>query len=326
MFPCVVLLLVFSCSSRPSVAGLYFWKTTLDWSQEDTRRLAEAGVDRVGLRLFDWGLAGEEGPLVVRSPLPAGVMVVPVVYVTTGRLESWAKAPGFRPNQAARDLLDHIDAALPLAWSGNPTVWQLDADWTASTRVAWFAVAAGFRDLVHDRGGRFEVTVRLHQYRDRGSQGVPPADAGVLMLYGAGDAVLDPNLVAGYLTGPAYPLPLVPAFPAYTQVRQNNGYGRLVALHRLHAETDLPFADLRLEGPGHYTVVRRSSLGGRPLLDHDELFVDRVEPAVLDAVSELSAVTALRRAAGDRVWIFDYDSQGWEALIHGPLAPHLFPR
>ena len=326
LFPLVVLLLFFSCSSRPSGSGVYFWRTTLDWSENDTRRLGEAGVDRLGLRLFDWGTAGEEGPLVVRSPLPRTMAVVPVVYVTTSRLESWAQDPGFEPALEARNLLAHMDKALSAAWPGTPGVWQLDADWTASTRAAWFAVAGAFRDLVHARGARFEVTVRLHQYRDRGAQGIPPADAGVLMLYGAGDAVLDRDLVAGYLNGPSYPLPLVPAFPTYTQVRQNNGYGRLVALHRLAADGDLPLADLVRVGPDHYSVVRRSSLGGRPLMAHDELFVDRVDPGVLDAVAALPSVAALTRAAGDRVWVFDYDPQGWEALVHGSLAAHLFPR
>lgn len=321
----LLLVLLGSCSSRPSTAGAYFWKTTLEWSAADTRRLAEAGVDRVGLRLFDWGTRGEEGPLVVRSPIPASVAVTPVVYLTGDRLTAWAKDPALDPAAEARRLLEHMEQGLVPAWPGTPGSWQLDADWSASNRKAWFAVAAEFRTLVHAKGGRFEVTVRLHQYRDREVQGVPPADSGVLMLYGTGDAVLDLALVKGYLKGPAYPLPLVPAFPAYTQVRQNNGYGRLVALHRLGSE-GLPTTDLQETATDRFTVLRRSSLGGRPLLAHDELLVDRVDPAVLGAVAALPEVVALRQSAGDRIWVFDYDPSGWEALVHGPLAANLFPR
>jgi hypothetical protein len=322
----VLVLSLASCQGRPASAGIYSWKTTLDWSEADTQRLNRAGVDRLGLRLFDWGVRGEEGPLAVRSPVPANVSVVPIVYVTVDRLEAWAHDKTLDPRAAAQTLFDAMKVVLARAWPGSPTTWQLDADWTARTRAAWFAVAREFGALVHARGGRFEVTVRLHQYRDRGDQGVPPADGGVLMLYGVGDAVLDAGVVRSYLHGPAYPLPLVPAFPTYTQVRQKNGYGRLVALYRLGSDAELPVGELESRGPDHYAVTRRTALQGGILLAHDELFVDRVSPAVLADVARLPEVSAMRGAAGDRVWVFDYDPNGWEDLVHGPLAEHLFPR
>jgi len=321
----LVPLLLFSCGSRPQSAGVYYWKTVLSWSDADTQRLEEAGVRRLGLRMFDWGAQGTEGPLVVRSPVPPSLDVVPVAYVTVDRLKAWADQ---KPQAAieAGELLDRMDRVLATAWPGKPAHYQLDADWSASTRAAWFAVVAAFRDLVHSRGAKVEVTVRLHQYRDRAVQGVPPADGGVLLLYGAGDAVLDRDVVASYVKADDYPLPLVPAFPVYTQVRQLNGYGRLVALHRLGAGTELPLTDLRSTAPGTYDVLRRSELQGRPLMAHDRLLVDVVAPGVLDQVAKWPAVAALRHRAGDRLWIFDYDSEGWEALVHGPLAPNLFPR
>lgn len=318
--------LVVSCSSRPTTASLYYWKTSLDWSSSDTNRLTSAGVDRLGLRLFDWGAQGREGPLVVRTPIPASVMVEPVVYITVGRLQAWAKIASLDSRATAVELLQAMDQTLASAWPGSPSVWQLDADWSAGTRAAWFAVAREFGRLVHARGARFEVTVRLHQIRDRADQGVPPADAGILMLYGVGDAVLDLGVVQSYLKGEDYPLPLVPAFPVYTQVRQKNGYGRLVGLYRLGSDEELPLADLVPEGNDHFRVIRRSGLQGGVLLSHDELFVDRVSSAVLSAVAQWPEVASLRRAAGDRVWVFDYDSRGWEALVHGPLAAYLFPR
>lgn len=321
----VFCVLIAACGSRPAATGLYYWKTSLDWSDADTARLSDAGVDRVGLRLFDWGERGEEGPLAVRNAIPASVDVEPVVYVTVAKLEAWTALHD--PGAEAGLLLSHVDTALSAAWKGGvPRTYQLDADWTARTKTAWFAVAASFRELVHARKAQFEVTVRLHQYRDRTTQGIPPADRGVLMLYGAGDAVLDPTLVHGYLTSSPYPLPLVPAFPVYSQARQYNGYGRLVALHRLGSDASLPLDALRSDGPDRYTVLKRASLGGRTLLAHDTLAVDRVTAGDLETVSKLPEVLRLRHAAGDRVWVFDYDPQQWEALVHGPLAPRLFPR
>lgn len=306
----VVSLVFLGACSVPAPVSLYYWRTTLDWTDEDSRKLQDAGVDQLGLRLFDWGTRGMEGALMVRSPVPVGLEVVPIVYITTARLEAWAtngaNDGAFDAVSEARTLLDQMDGVLARAWPGSPLTWQLDADWTARTRDRWFAVAGAFRALVADRGGRFEVTVRLHQYRDRVTQGVPPADGGVLMLYGSGEKILDPALVEAYVRGPGYPIPLVPAFPSYVQVRQLNGYGRLVALHRLGAGGILPLADLEPRGPHRYEVVRRSSFGGRPLMARDVLAIDRVDPEDLARVAALPGVVALRAAAKGRVWWFDY--------------------
>jgi hypothetical protein len=219
-----------------------------------------------------------------------------------------------------------MERRLASAWPGTPKTWQLDADWSASNRKAWFAVAAAFRDLVHGRGARLEVTVRLHQFRDRDSQGVPPADGGVLMLYGAGDKVLDADLVGSYVRDPPYPLGLTAAWPAYTQVRQLNGYGRLVALYRIGDASELPVADLEPEGDDRYRVLRRSSLGGGPLMAHDELVIDRVSATEAARVAALPGISRLRDRAGGRLWVFDYDRDTWDSLVSGPLASFLFSR
>jgi hypothetical protein len=320
-------LLWMGCSTpRPASVGVYWWRTTLDWSATDSANLTLAGADRIGLHLFDWGPRGEVGPLAVRSPIPGGVEVVPVAYVTSDRLAAWAADPHLVPAAEASALLGAMERRLATAWSGVANTWQLDADWSASNRRAWFAVAEAFRQFVHDRGARFEVTVRLHQYRDRGSQGIPPADGGVLMFYGAGDKVLDADLVASYLRGDRYPLALTPAWPAYTQVRQVNGYGRLVALHRIGDTGELPLGDLESEGNDRYRVVRRATLGGRPLMARDELIIDRVDPAEAARVGALPEVLRLGERSGGRLWVFDYDRNQWSSLVSGPLSPFLFPR
>ena len=310
----LVLCFLDSCQPRALIAGVYFWKTTLEVSQANLARWGALPLGQLGLRLFDWGVQGEEGPLHVAGHLPASLTLVPVVYVTTARLDSWATMTPFDELQQARELLQHIDRHLEIAGVGFPRSYQLDADWTARTRARWFAVVSTFRTLVHGRGATLTVTVRLHQYRDRATQGVPPADDGVLMLYGTGDSVLDPATIEAYVRGPAYPIPLVPAFPTYSQVRQYNGYNKLVSVSRLGSAAELPQADLQKLPSGRFRVLRRSLLGGRPLLQGDELAVDLLDASTLDRARNLPAVAELMRRSGGRVWFFDDDPASWPMI------------
>lgn len=94
------------------------------------------------------------------------------------------------------------------------TSLQIDCDWTPRTRSAYF------RLLSTNKRERPEldlsVIVRLHQYRDREANGIPPADRGLLMCYNmppvqqrqTRDAIYDEAILKGYLKAPAYPIPL----------------------------------------------------------------------------------------------------------------------
>lgn len=300
----VLAALLVACSVPPT--SLYLWQSTLDGRRIDPAQLRAAGVDQLGLRVFDWDRGRPVGPLRVVSPVPASVAVMPVAYVTTDQLQSWARDPSLDPKAEALRLKGAMDQGLGRAWPGQPQVWQLDADWTATTRDAWFAVVEAFAAEVHRAGGRLSATVRLHQYRDRATQGVPPADEGVLMLYGTGDRIVDEDLVTGYLKAADYPLPLVPAFPHYGQVLHKNGYGRLVGLFRVRSRDELPSTGLQPLGPNRWVVVQRLEFQGQVLLVHDTLDLDVVDPAVLLRVARQPVVQALRSRVGGRLWWFDW--------------------
>jgi hypothetical protein len=68
------------------------------------------------------------------------------------------------------------------------------------------------------------VTVRLHQYRERNENGVPPVPEGLLMCYNLSpvedvdvrNAIFDLDLLKGYLKAEPYPLPLDVALPVFS--------------------------------------------------------------------------------------------------------------
>ena len=75
-----------SCSSShadapPPHRAFYYWRTTLQLSEPERTALAELHVDRLYVRMFDIVPDGEVGVLAVNDTLPAGIDVVPVVFI-----------------------------------------------------------------------------------------------------------------------------------------------------------------------------------------------------------------------------------------------------
>lgn len=67
------------------------------------------------------------------------------------------------------------------------------------------------------------MTIRLHQYREREDNGVPPVSEGLLMCYNmepvvkpeTQNAIYREDLLRGYLKAPPYPIPLDAALPVF---------------------------------------------------------------------------------------------------------------
>src|SRR5688572_16124837 len=71
--------------SPPPRRAFYFWRTTLQLTPAEQRTVTELGVQRIYVRAFDVAWSADEKtvkPLgVVRGVAPAGVELVPVVYI-----------------------------------------------------------------------------------------------------------------------------------------------------------------------------------------------------------------------------------------------------
>jgi hypothetical protein len=139
-----------------------------------------------------------------------GVEAVPVVFITNEVFQR--DSPGL-----VADIVGLLERTFPYSYQEI----QIDCDWTAGTRDAYFDFLT---TLAEQSEKRISCTVRLHQYRDREQQGIPPVDRIVLMAYNTGDlgswetrnSIVDSTVIAAYLNDqPPYPLALDLAVAVY---------------------------------------------------------------------------------------------------------------
>ncbi|OAV43982.1 hypothetical protein [Lewinella sp. 4G2] len=216
----ILIIALSSCSpdqTHPPLQTTYYhWETTL--APSATQRQLLAGTDRLYVKAFDVVWEGNaaaptaEIELVDTAGLPA---LIPVIFITNEvmRRMPQAEIPGL-----ANDLVAYAEDLLPAGFDEL----QIDCDWTALTQVPYFELLDAIKKA--RTGRQLTCTIRLHQYRDRDRQGIPPVDRGTLMAYNVGDldnwemdnSIYDPVLVKGYLAGqPPYPLPLDLAVAVY---------------------------------------------------------------------------------------------------------------
>ena len=207
----LLLPLLFACGRDvpdPNYA-FYHWETTLDPSPAT---LARVGAERLYVKVFD--VSWENGRAAPAAQLETdGTVVadlVPVIFITN-------EVFTHPTDRLAGDILVLLDRLFPFPF----TELQIDCDWTAGTRAAYFRFLEDLRQLTP---AEISCTVRLHQYRDRDRQGVPPVDRAVLMAYNTGDlgawetenSIVDSAAIDRYVTGqPAYPVPLDLAVATY---------------------------------------------------------------------------------------------------------------
>ena len=302
-----------SADAPPPQRAFYYWRTTFQLSPAEQRAIAELGVSRLYLRVFDvtWSTA-EAAPSMIGKVVPAsgarvptGVEVVPVVFL---RDEVLRRAP--RATAAlARDVWAEVVRRMALLGQA-PRELQLDCDWTDSTRDTFFALVAAVRAAAKLP---LTATIRLHQIKYRERTGVPPVDRGMLMFYNMGTfsadpearAIFDPASAARYLARVSeYPLPLDVALPIWSwtvHLRDERIEGLLQSTDPDELAA-LPF--LTRAGSDRYVVTRSAFLHGTLLREGDVLKLEVTGPAeVLAAAEQISP----HLAAGARrtVSLFD---------------------
>ncbi len=216
----VLFVILMSCTKNehPPVS-FYYWKQRFALSKEQNAKLQACGTKRLYVKFFDVVLDENR----VAKPISkiefeqkSKMEIVPCVFVQNEVFKA-------TPNTA--QLAEKI-AGLVLSISERQQLkikeMQLDCDWSASTKAAYFAFLQNLQAQLKDI--QLVCTIRLHQIKYQESTGIPPVKKGLLMCYNLDDiaAVSTPNSIVSkkvfeqYMNeNSSYPLQLDLALPIF---------------------------------------------------------------------------------------------------------------
>ncbi|MCB1305549.1 MAG: hypothetical protein KDK37_14780, partial [Leptospiraceae bacterium] len=154
-----------------SEGSFYVWNTT--GPLPGAAALSRFSAQRIYVRYFD--VVNGEGPepAGIRHDVTTDIEVVPVIYITVPALEGLSEV---QISSLAQNIVRLIGK---IGFSGNEI--QLDCDWNAGTKIAFFSLIQKLRELSSRKWGRpiqISATIRLHQLKYVRSTGIPPADRG----------------------------------------------------------------------------------------------------------------------------------------------------
>ncbi|MFZ4475236.1 MAG: hypothetical protein ACOYPR_08590 [Saprospiraceae bacterium] len=256
LFAALVLTLHCHSSAGPTtiIPAFYFWQTESDYISRNF--VEKLGVQKIFLRLFDVAWDGQKpipaGPY--RGDFSySDIEMVPVVFITNETMQhldsSGCVDLATRISRKSKAMLRRMESSLRTsnrwdlvfadsalsetqredslvrsgnAWLRNIRHFQIDCDWTASTRARYFYLLEQLQAL--NAEWTFSATIRLHQYKNPEKTGVPPVKSGMLMCYNVDDlkdpgtenSIFNYNETRKYLqNAPKYPMPLDVALPAF---------------------------------------------------------------------------------------------------------------
>ncbi len=290
------LLLGCQAGKQAPEVGFYYWKSTFSLSPAEQDILARNQVRRIYIKFLDVDI--EQGQPVPKAPIRfedstyKQFEIVPCIFITNRTFQS-----GTDPLGLARQVWAYLQE-INTAYGLSPKSYQLDCDWSLSTRAAYFAFLRAFRQQAGDC--QITATIRLHQLQYASQTGVPPVDRGVLMYYNMGDiqnveepnSILNNETAATYLEPPAsYALPLDYALPVFSWVLAY----RLGELHAIINQSSCAaldtLASAEKSAPGHYHMQRNAYFGNHYLNRGDRLRCESVsERTLAQAIDQLKSL------------------------------------
>ncbi len=299
-----------SCSREQPPLGIafYHWKQVLELDRPCREFLVEARVKRLFVRFFDVDLDAASGmpvpvsELECRGDLPAGVSVIPVVFLTERVFRS-----AVDPSRLAGQVAGKIERIVSRSGFAPAREIQLDCDWTESSRGRFFAFLEAMKKNAPP-GVLLSATLRLHQVKFREREGVPPAERATLMLYNMGDvespvahnSIIDAGVFRSYADALSdYPLPFDLALPIYR-------WGLVYRLDRLaRIVNDLDQEDVaaaggafKALGNGRFLCRRGVHLGGAAFFPGDLLRLEAAEFSTVRECQRLARKALKGRQAG----------------------------
>lgn len=230
-FLCIGLFSVALIGCKPTVdkegklpeISFFYWKSTFNVKDVSGRWLDSIPVNKLYIRFFDVDVDVNLGtvPVAPLTGLPekSPYSLTPVIFITN---ETFLKV---REEKELVDLADKlVGKLLQMSQPHKVKEWLIDCDWSPKTRIPFFNFCRILNEKARNNQIELMATIRLDQYKNVKSTGVPPVKRGLLMAYNMGalanwetsNSILNEKDASVYLQNPKrYPLPLTLGLPFY---------------------------------------------------------------------------------------------------------------
>lgn len=331
-FAALALLLLTTACVKPRktvIPAFYHWKSYISWHSDGQDGMAaEIGIQRLYVKWMDidWTTLQGAVPIQVTNGYLSDTVrdIVPVVYITNSVFKNCTQ-------EELQILADRIIQKLSqptqkfrLFYRQEIRELQVDVDWTATTRDAYFY----FLEYLKKQMGniRLSVTIRLYQYKYRKESGVPPADRGMVMLYNMSNprefsevnSIMDIETAKKYLIRKKYPLPVDLALPFFQWGIAYRDDKFLVLINDLGEREADQMGFLR-KNNWYYDVVADTVYQGNFLRKGDKIKIENTSWEKLEELADLGK----RIINSDTTYIsvFDWDTSrihqaGYENIKH----------
>lgn len=323
-------------TNRQVFRSVYHWQTRLSLSPEERAYLGQTGVQKVYVRFFDadWDPDLQDVVPLAQVQIDSASLgkswtVIPCVFIANRAIE---KLPPDRIGLLAKRIqtkIEDLAQTLP-AHTPIPEV-QIDCDWTASTRQAYFLLLQRLKEGFGRRAWQLSVTIRLHQLKYPDQTGVPPADRGMLMAYNTGrledweetNSIVSEERMAPYLKGlQPYPLPLDLALPAFRWGVVFRD-GRLVRLiHGLEPNALRDSARFVETGSNRFAVRKSTYIEGYYLYQGDRIRLEEAGAREMELAARRLA-PVFRKAPSLTVAVYHLEPSLLQRIPHETMV-HVF--
>lgn len=177
---------------HPSVisTSFYYWKTVYQSDSTELGALQALNSPSLYVRIMDIDRTDDApipvpvSPIRFKDPMPDSIAIVPVVFVVHSIFN---KMNDEQIGLLAGKVLDFVAAKVKQAGKMDYQELQIDCDWTAGSRDAYFKFLKTLQQLPAFKNKKLSVTLRLHQVRDIKRSGIPSVDKVLLMCYNMGN-------------------------------------------------------------------------------------------------------------------------------------------
>jgi len=291
-FLCIGLISLALTGCKPAVGkegdlpeiSFFYWKSTFNVKDVSSRWLDSIPVNKLYIRFFDVDVDVNLGPVPVAPltglPEKLPYSLTPVIFITN---ETFLKV---KEENELVDLADKLGGKLlQMSQPHKIREWLIDCDWSPKTRIPFFNFCRILNEKARNNHIELMATIRLDQYKNFESTGVPPVKSGLLMVYNmgalenweTGNSILNEKDAAVYLENPKrYPLPLTLGLPFYqwgVVFRDSTFIGLINGLDISYLADSIRFKKI---GENTFELSENTFLQGFYLYEKDKIRIEKV--------------------------------------------------